>query len=583
MDPELAVELGPLLQRLHPLLGPFRGQNQGGEPELEGLDDLRCRGSYQHLLASEWLLAQDMPDEFLRRATNGEHMFLAARPRARRADRSIIALFDSGPLQLGAPRLAHIALWILLARRAQQAQGAFRWGSLQSPGELLEARTIDSLRTLLHRRTFTSTDAVTLARWRAVLDEQQAGGELWLIGPPLIQSEPQAAPLFTHRVVVQKDLQGTALEASLLERGTERSVCLPLPEPGVAVSLVRGAFRHGAPPVQCTTDGSPVVSLTRPPVLSFDGTRVCLAMRDEPGALVFRVPRSARDQPAAPRYERWSAGYSVLAMSLIGRRLGALLSNAHQLRFWGTPLTVMPCPTQEQFHAPGTSAVWLPLAWLRSAAGHRVCVVDQSRRLLCWDSGVAERTRALGLQLRPELLEDDVLGMAEVSNGLLIYAHHADGAVWLRLLGLKGAPLRPQLLCSAPRDASVLFQRRNSCAVRVEQHPMETWAIGQWSLPGVVVRVQLPAGSRAIGLMQEPDHGRMALIALAGDILRLHFADGGNELLYAAPDGVASCTACPGTGVVAMLTKRRQLIVVSAATREVRLSVQTARQSHADA
>ena len=97
-DPELAVQLGSLLQRLHPLFGPFRGNSQGGDPELEGLDDLRPRGSYEHLLATEWLLADEMPDEFLRRAASGEHIFLAPRPKARRADRSIVALFDTGPL-----------------------------------------------------------------------------------------------------------------------------------------------------------------------------------------------------------------------------------------------------------------------------------------------------------------------------------------------------------------------------------------------------------------------------------------------------------------------------------------------------
>ena len=116
--PDLAAELGQLVGRLHPLLGRFRNGSLHGDPEPDGLDDLRQRGSYERLLNSEWLLAGDLPDEFLRRAASGEHLFLAPRPRASQVDRFIVALFDAGPWQLGAPRLAQMAMWILLARRA---------------------------------------------------------------------------------------------------------------------------------------------------------------------------------------------------------------------------------------------------------------------------------------------------------------------------------------------------------------------------------------------------------------------------------------------------------------------------------
>jgi len=71
------------------------------------------------------------------------------------------------------------------------------------------------------------------------------------------------------------------------------------------------------------------------------------------------------------------------------------------------------------------------------------------------------------------------------------------------------------------------------------------------------------------------------LIALDRNILRLHFSDGGNELLYAAPDRIVTCSVCPNSAIVAMLTERRQLIIVSASKRELRLSVQTARQPDA--
>ena len=66
-----------LLGRLNPVLGPLRGRQQGGVPEPDGVGDLQRRGPYERLLSSEWLLADEVPDEFMRRAVGGEHMFLA--------------------------------------------------------------------------------------------------------------------------------------------------------------------------------------------------------------------------------------------------------------------------------------------------------------------------------------------------------------------------------------------------------------------------------------------------------------------------------------------------------------------------
>jgi len=570
-EPDLSVEIGILLQRLSPLLGPFRGKSLGGEPEMEGLDDLRARGSYEHLLATEWLLAEEMPDEFLRRAASGEHIFLAPRPRARRADRSVIALFDAGPLQFGAPRLAHVAVWILLARRAQQAGGEFRWGSLQAPGQLNEASRSEHLKALLLRRTFTAPDEVGFARWRATLDESRVGGERWLIGAAIPPADFKSVPAFTHRVCLNKDLKGTALEVSLLERGVERGVRLPLPEPTRVTSLLRGVFIRESRPEFHTSDAR-AVALMRPPVISFDGSRVCLLLRDQPAVLMYAVPRSIKDQPAAPRYQQWSRGYSALGMTFIGKQLGVLLADDNDLRFWGSSLPNIPRPPQEGFHAPGNTADWLPLGWLRAGKAHRVCAIDQSNRLMRWDSNI----QALQLESR------DALGMVQINKNLLVYAYHLNSSVRTARLAAEVGKTPTKYLCDAPPGAAVLFGRGRVCAVRVEDEPDETWHIGTWSNLGFALQMRLPVGLKAVGVMREPDR-RTALITLDRNTLRLHFAGGGNEILYTAPDRLVSCTVCPNTSLVALFTERRQLIVVSAAKRELLLSVQTGRQSNAGA
>ncbi len=92
-DPALVPSLGALLSCISPLLGPFRGAQLGGVPEPDGLGNLHRRGSYERLLSSEWLLADEFADEFLRRASSGEHLFLAPQYRTQQASRLIVALF----------------------------------------------------------------------------------------------------------------------------------------------------------------------------------------------------------------------------------------------------------------------------------------------------------------------------------------------------------------------------------------------------------------------------------------------------------------------------------------------------------
>jgi hypothetical protein len=570
-DPELAVQIGHMMQRLHPLFGTFRGHRQGGEPEIEGLDDLRGRGPYERLIASEWLLADELPDEFLRRAASGEHIFLAPRPRARRATRSIIALFDAGPLQLGAPRLAHIAIWILLARRAQQAHGELHWGILQKPSELFEAKTPEHLRAFLFKRTFALPEDSHLDQWRDALAAQlRSGAECWAIGSAGGSLSAQAKP-FTHRVALERDLGSEALRVSLIERGIGREVQLPLPDAELAAPLLRGSFTHEAAPRQDVIDPR-ALSLQRPPVIAFDGTRVAMALRDEPGALVFLVPRSPTALPSSPRHHRWSAGYSAVAAALQGKKLGVLLGDDGGFRFWPTSLTLVPCPTREEFHAPGSTAAWLSCAWLRRAGRTRVCVIDQSKRLFVWDDdATAQNNAASRRSLR--LVSTHVLGMTQPSTGMVAYARHENGRVWFARLSETGDPEQSRFLCEAPADAKVLFGRGSLCAVRVSREPTESWRVAAWHDQHHFI-IRLPSDTHAIGVMREPQ-GRCALITLNQKALRLHFEDGGNELIYTVPERETSVTVCQNSGVVAMMTAKRQLIVFSAATRELKMCVQT--------
>jgi hypothetical protein len=101
---ELVLALGPMVRRLDSVIGPLRAQGRRGDGDPDGFDGLARRGSYERLLLSEWLLAEEVPEEFVRRAAMREHGFLHLARREPVGSRVSVALFDAGPNQIGAPR-----------------------------------------------------------------------------------------------------------------------------------------------------------------------------------------------------------------------------------------------------------------------------------------------------------------------------------------------------------------------------------------------------------------------------------------------------------------------------------------------
>lgn len=130
---QLVLDLQPLLPLLASLLGPMHAPPVQGQGEPDGMDGLDRRGPYERLVASEWLLADEVPLEFLRRAVDGEHLFSRVRRVEPSATRRCVVLMDTGPEMLGGPRLVQLVAWLALARRARRAGASFEWAWSSSP------------------------------------------------------------------------------------------------------------------------------------------------------------------------------------------------------------------------------------------------------------------------------------------------------------------------------------------------------------------------------------------------------------------------------------------------------------------
>ncbi|MBZ4420436.1 hypothetical protein [Myxococcus sp. RHSTA-1-4] len=305
---DLALHLGPYVARLSAALGSLRprGEADGGEPQ--GYDGLTRRGTFDRLLVSEWLWALESPDELVRRAAFGELSFLKPAFRQPRGSRRTVALLDAGPDQLGAPRIAHLALLVVLSRRAEAAGAAFSWGVLQAdPGKgAFSEVTPGTVGTWLAARDLRPATDAQLAAWRSALSLDAAPEDAWLVGDARLSRLPGATGL--SRAEVAEVLATSARQLTVQVRPASRaarSVTLDLPPPEACVRLLRDPFQQ--------TRAAPAVRLSQPPqpllrsfTFSADGRRLMFHREDGsvgamalPHSVRATVPKTRRVTPPA--------------------------------------------------------------------------------------------------------------------------------------------------------------------------------------------------------------------------------------------------------------------------------------------
>lgn len=578
--PEQLPLFADLLGRLNPMLGPLRGQQQGGVPEPDGLGDLQRRGPYERLLTSEWLLADEVPDEFLRRAVVGEHMFLAPQYRAREANRLIIVLFDAGPLQLGAARLVHLALLILLARRAQEAGAELRWGILQNAPTLHELHTSAQLKHLLNARTWQVVSDEHWQTWRAWLSEQQHdAGECWLVGQRLPVSDPQSC---THRVQVQRSLDGRNLSFDM-QAAITRRVTLPIPNERLALQLLKGQFDGEVAAVVSSVKGQvPRVAVTLPPVISSAGTHVAMKMLDEAGMVVIKLPAEKQKKPLEVRRYLWSAGQTPLSVAFLSRNLGALLSDRFELSFWNMPgLRAVKRPERSELQLPPGTATLLPNAWLRNGSSGRLFLLDSQGHLAFW----VEKTGRTSYASEPgktHRLADGVLGLAKVSNEVMAYVRNDAGQLYAHSVGADGTVSIAHVVGLAAGVSQVLFAAtprwrrvQGGCALLTMDNGRERWqVIADTTYPVQTEQIYLANGWKGIGLLrlEADDHYSLVLLSHNQQTIAV-YCDGQQEVLFTTSEPIAKLSFCPMSGLVAALTSARELLVYSVTLRTMRLQV----------
>ncbi len=583
-DLPLAQVLGELLLRLNPLLGPHPREAHG-QLEPDGLEGLHRRGPYERLLLSEWAMADDLPDEFLRRAANHEHLFLAPKRISPQSSTRLLAVFDAGPTQWGAPRLLHLALWILLARRAQQAQVQFVWGLTHAPGELHSADSPEPLQQLLQARTPTLSSAAHWQAWQAQVGAEQLA-ERWRIGAPA----PSAATAgFSHRaaIALHTDLQ---LHLSLSGPQATRSLQLALPDAAAAKRLLRGDFVREAAPRDSSAPTLVLldkISLLRAPLISFSGKDVGVVLSGPRQSALIKVNPKNNDQPRIQYFH--CGGQEIGAATISDFAFIGLTASATEMRFWNAPRS-------QALTRPGRHLMTLTpgLNRLRDCvtvhhSRHRsMLLLDDAGRLLSWTH------EPLGLAFNQ--LDEHVLHLTQLNPQTAVYARHAGDK--LQLITLMRNARHGELSLPMPKPKAVHLAGLRSRgqwtgAVAVTHAADDDTPVGhkRYSVYQVTVGQSLPgqythalfaceASLSLLGLVATPDdQGRDAYLPLMlhADRRSLLIVGAGDpQRVYQSPSPIRSVSVSFNGHRIALVTLDGELVVLGHSGRQVLLRVQGA-------
>lgn len=319
LHPEFVHGLLPLLHGLDDLIHR-RDAGQGDNGPLDGYAGIANRGTPERILISEWLLATELPLEFLRRASENELMYLApayVRPQPR--GRAVV-LVDNGPEQLGAPRLVQLAALIVLHRRALARGAELRIGVLGDPVDAwVEGDLAQLLSVWLGQRAAAAVDPAAVGQR---LEDGDAVDEVWVLA-----GEGLSAGLDGQRRVLRiiegawgtKGVQELSidLDGDVME--------LALPDTELAVRALRGSALRNAP------DAFRVGGLVDLRGPSFNSHARRLLLRGRGGREIVSAIVSEHGG-RSPRVRRHGFAGTVLAASGLGKRLVAVVAQDGEIR-----------------------------------------------------------------------------------------------------------------------------------------------------------------------------------------------------------------------------------------------------------
>lgn len=332
-DDNLQPIIADLLLQFNLFIGSI-SESQCSKQLSSDSSDLQKRGKYEHLLTTEWLIAQEEPDEFIRRAANNEHLFLTPAYEKPKANGVIIAMFDCGLLQLGMPRVAHLILMILFDIRAHNLNSQFYWGILQSNSELMLFSGIEDLKLLLKNRTMNCLDTKHLDYWKDYLKQSELlYDECWIIGNNFSKVD-----FATHKISINRLIgKFTNLSVDMTNNKISNHFELKLPNEVICAKMLSGLFESGSNYAVINEQSYLPLNANLHLDISPNSNHVSV-FNSENNKICFITINDILSQRQVCRVKNYSLKSHVLGLDIQGKHIVALYQENQKYYLWGSDI-----------------------------------------------------------------------------------------------------------------------------------------------------------------------------------------------------------------------------------------------------
>ncbi|WP_354643612.1 hypothetical protein [Kitasatospora camelliae] len=533
LTPGLAVEIGPLVRRIDALIA-------AGEPltapdgDLDGYGGLDRSGVPERLAVAEWLLAEELPEEFLRRLVERELLYTSPEFRREEHRGRVVALVDAGPAQAGPGRLVQLAALLVLYRRAAARGSELVVGVLgEAPEQWLTGELTEVLPRWLRGRRDEEPVPADLARAEGALE---AADEAWLLASPDFAAElPSRRRTLVSEIAAWGPMGATRVRVSVGGQGVE----LPLPAGDIAVRALRGAeFRRATGAAAVLVPDTPDFGAP-----AFTGTSRTLLVRTAPDRLlVARVPSDHGIHTTRPTRHTLPGG--ALAAARIGRRLITLVASRGRLR---THVIGKPFGTREPLDPAALGLDESGLAEL--LRGPLLPLLQDGADLLCPVAGTWWRIRPDGG------VRDD--GPVEPPPGPDADGPDApaDAFPW---------PYQPRIHPGpVPAEVDAAPHRRYGAEGVAWSEDGRHWWVARPD--GARVEIRVPDGDRVLGLVTQGPQAALITRSANGVLVR-SVRPGSSRTLSSLSDGGGSPLVHPALPLVAARLRGDRIVVGDAFT-----------------